>query len=218
MNSTFYAPLSNQLSAHNLNAIRLHSRGVKHYFWHKSSVVEEHARVSYLSTRLSCLLGHPSRHWAGESHVWLKSDLLQFDVVIPRVQAALSEQCMIMAGCHMGSIKTALSGWTSHHQVCCYWAMLAPVVNQSPVNRCPCQDAIANAESGTLCWQYWTSLSSPIRLEFPSIAVCAGSVSGKSNAPSAQGSGPALLEKKHNRLQFCSFHTFRAWHEGGIVC
>lgn len=113
MHSRLHAPLSNQLSAHNPNAIRIQSWGVKHCFWHKSSAVEDHVSTSYLSTRLPCSLGLPSLHWAGESHVRLKSDFLYPDVDIPRVQAALSEECMIMADCHAGSVKTALSGWTS---------------------------------------------------------------------------------------------------------
>lgn len=113
MHSRLHVPLSKQLSAHNLNTIRLQSWGVKHCFWHQSSVVEERASTSYLSTRLSCPLGRPSLHWAGEGRVWLKSDFLRPDVDIPRVQAALSQECMIMAGCHVGSVKTALSGWTS---------------------------------------------------------------------------------------------------------
>lgn len=113
MHSRFHAALSNQLSAHNPNSIRLQSQCVKHCFWHKSSPVEDRVSVSYLSTRLSCLLGRPSLHRTGERHVLLKSDFLQHHVDIPRVQAALSEECVIMAGCHLGSIKTALSGWTS---------------------------------------------------------------------------------------------------------
>lgn len=113
MHSRFHAALSNQLSAHNPNSIRLQSLGVKHSFWHKSSAVEDHVNASYLSTRLSCLLGRPSLQRDGESHVLLKSDFLQPHVDIPKVQAALQEECVIMAGCHVGSIKTALSGWTS---------------------------------------------------------------------------------------------------------
>ena len=46
------------------------------------------------------------------------------------------------------------------------------------------------------CWQWQTRLSSPIRLEFPSIAACAGSVSGESKAPSAQGSQALFSSKK----------------------
>lgn len=113
MHSRIHAPPSKQLSAHTTNAIKLQSQSVKHCFWHKPSAVEEHASTSYLSTRLSCLLGCPSLHWTGKGHVQLKSDFLQSHVDILRVQAPLWEECMTMAGCHVGSMKTALSGWTS---------------------------------------------------------------------------------------------------------
>lgn len=41
MHSRFCVPLSNQLSAHNPNAIRLQSQGAKHCFWHGASAVED---------------------------------------------------------------------------------------------------------------------------------------------------------------------------------
>ena len=200
MHSRLRAALSNQLSARSPHAIRLQSRGVKHCFWHKSSAVEEHASTSYLSTRLSRPLGRPSLHWAGESHVRLKSDFLQPDVEIPRIQAALPEECMIMAGCHVGSIKTALSGWTSlssgvllvsHAGSCCQSEPSGPV-------SLPGRSRISRILNTLLARSDQPVLSNQGR-EFPSIAACAGSVSGESRAPSAEGFKALLYRKKNQR-------------------
>lgn len=114
MHSRLHSLLSNQLSAHNPNAIRLQSLGCQALLLTQvlrgggackcKLFVHQTVLPAWPSiTRLSCR----------ESHVQLKSDFFQPHVDIPRVQAAFSEECMIMAGCHVGSIKTALSGWTS---------------------------------------------------------------------------------------------------------
>ena len=150
MQSGLHALRSKQLSAHKPNAIRFQSWGDKRCFLTQVLRFGGAGRCE-LFVHQAVLPAWPSitpLSWR-ESHVQLKSDFLQPLVDTPGVQAALSEECMIMAGCHVGSIETALSGWTSLSS----GVLLAPAANQSPVDRCPCQDAVAYVESWTHCWQ-----------------------------------------------------------------
>lgn len=193
---------SNQLSAHTPNTIRLQSHGVKHCFWHKSSAVEGLVSASYLSTRMSCLHSRPSLRRGGESHVYLRSDFLQSHVDIPRAQAALWEECMIMAGCHVCSIKTALSGWTSlssgvllvSHVGCC--CQSEPSGLMSLPGRCrTCRILnilLATEDQPVLSNQAWVPRY---------CCVCRKRVWGEQSSFSWRITGPALLRKEHTRTE-----------------